>query len=173
MTSTVYRGTAYEKLCETYLNSLSSSSDENSALFTRSAGSGDKGKDLIGWWSIPTKLLPSGRIRIVAQCKSDSRPVGPKVVRELEGTVGGEDLGLLFARKGFSPGALKGFLASTRPLILLHLESEGDEVKPKLRGAVTNPPALKILRGALEIDWVYPGDGSEPESRLTLAKVKA
>lgn len=58
-------------------------------------GKGDSGVDLRGWWHLPPLGSESDsvggrrrRIRVIAQCKAESKTMGPRVVRELEGTLG-------------------------------------------------------------------------------------
>ena len=59
---------------------------------------------------------------MIGQCKITKARVGPKYVRELEGTVSHENapglLGLLVSRQGFTAAAIEQFRASTYPLIL-------------------------------------------------------
>jgi hypothetical protein len=54
-------------------------------------GANDGGVDLRGWWTIPSRegQAKSGlrRLRVVAQCKAESKPLGPRAVRELEGVM--------------------------------------------------------------------------------------
>ena len=90
--SAVARGTAYEFACMTTLHGWLG------MQLYRTGGAGDRGIDLSGWWephtfgpvhSIRPDIIskPSPRIRILVQCKAESRQVGPNVVRELEGTM--------------------------------------------------------------------------------------
>lgn len=62
-------------------------------------GAGDGGVDLRGWWDLPLWARTSGndgqnaastparRIRVIAQCKAESKTMGPRAVRELEGVM--------------------------------------------------------------------------------------
>lgn len=47
-------------------------------------GANDGGVDLRGWWRVPFKPR---RIRVIAQCKAEAKPLGPRAVRELEGVM--------------------------------------------------------------------------------------
>ncbi|KAL1943891.1 hypothetical protein VTO73DRAFT_3709 [Trametes versicolor] len=66
----------------------------------RVGGKGDGGIDLQGWWWLPAECLshahasrmdssasPRKRLRIVAQCKAEEKKIGPRFIREFEGTV--------------------------------------------------------------------------------------
>ena len=131
----------------------------------RSGERGDLGRDLVG--PLPT---PRGQARIVGQCKATRAPVGPGVLRELEGALARDAsadmpaMGILFAISGFSKGTLRGARASERPLLLVHLTSPralADETQAELLGddadtptlvsALENPPARRLLGGMLRV----------------------
>ncbi|KAJ3770185.1 hypothetical protein FB446DRAFT_176763 [Lentinula raphanica] len=112
-TSTVFRGTSFEKRCLHLLEA------HLGMVLRRVGGKEDGGVDLNGWWWLPDVVVntdeplqypaaispsPSGaddvlqlksdskpptfnRIRIIAQCKAEKKKIGPKYVRELEGVV--------------------------------------------------------------------------------------
>lgn len=142
--STVGRGTAYELSCmhmlETWLGM---------AMY-RTGGANDRGMDLCGWWTPPTP--PGARpvapqLRIAVQCKAKRQPLGPVIVRELEGTLfratwdaappsvslpdgehggpvtpsGAPLVGVLAALNGFSKQAILQARTSRLPMLLLHL----------------------------------------------------
>jgi hypothetical protein len=118
--SAVKRGRVYEALCRQFLQS------HLSMQLTMSGGAGDQGVDLRGSWKL------YGIHDVIVQCKCYGRPVGPAVVREMEGTAayyesGGRHsvLSVICAKSGFSEASWKRALSSRFPLLLLHLESEG------------------------------------------------
>lgn len=102
MLSTVHRGVAFEERALTTLSELSMS-------LRRVGGRNDGGVDLQGWWWLPASIFSdqkvyaeaggghnfgidlSGRrrirIRILAQCKSEKKKLGPNFVREMEGVL--------------------------------------------------------------------------------------
>ncbi|OCH84819.1 hypothetical protein OBBRIDRAFT_374616 [Obba rivulosa] len=100
--SHVHRGTLFER------HSLHVLQTSLSMALVRVGGSGDGGVDLQGWWWLPEGLTRhalgaepqrypaspnSGgeaertRIRVLAQCKLETRKLSPKNVRELEGVL--------------------------------------------------------------------------------------
>ncbi|KAI0635290.1 hypothetical protein C8Q77DRAFT_1054262 [Trametes polyzona] len=102
----------------------------------RVGGKGDGGVDLQGWW-----WLPAERLRVVAQCKAEEKKVGPRYIREFEGTVlrhsaylipndrdrraaqGLRDalVGLFVSSSPFTKASLLQAYSSPIPLALLHL----------------------------------------------------
>ncbi|KAF9465089.1 hypothetical protein BDZ94DRAFT_1254462 [Collybia nuda] len=86
ITSTVYRGTEFEK------RSLKILHDNMSMSLRRVGGKSDGGIDLLGWWWLPENSLlesnlPRRRFRIIAQCKAEKKKTSPKYVREMEGVL--------------------------------------------------------------------------------------
>ncbi|KAG5339836.1 hypothetical protein J132_10912 [Termitomyces sp. J132] len=85
-TSTVYRGTAFERRAQNILqNHLSMS-------LRRVGGKSDGGVDLLGWWWLPPSgafdiNMPRRRLRVLAQCKAEKKKIGPKFIREMEGVL--------------------------------------------------------------------------------------
>lgn len=143
----------------------------------RVGGKNDRGVDLRGWWEIPQisssrvssstaqtissikqkaeveEIRRRKRWSVIVQCKAESKAVGPVVVRELEGTVGNEDLekntisgrgrveiegelkrikhqtvGILVSQGGFSKEALLRAAASTLPLSLIELDFRSSNI---------------------------------------------
>ena len=160
--SAVAKGDKYEAACHGWLGRLLVDVDGD---VRRSGERGDLGRDLVG--SLPT---PRGQARLVGQCKATRAPVGPGVLRELEGalardaTVDTPALGVLFAIAGFSKGTLRGARASSRPLLLVHLTSAraladsaqadllGDDADtPTLVSALENPAARQLLGDMLRV----------------------
>ena len=95
---------------------------------------------------------------VIGQCKITKARVGPKYVRELEGTVSHENapglLGLLVSHQGFTAAAIEQFRASSYPLILATvvpppvatLVSEGRRRGAQLARSVTTTPPLSPPR---------------------------
>ncbi|BEI84955.1 hypothetical protein CcaverHIS002_0503560 [Cutaneotrichosporon cavernicola] len=76
---------------------------------------------------------PGARIRpfrVVVQCKAERRALGPRIVREFEGTLGhlaAQDarvpmIGVLSSQSGFSLASMEHAVRTRVPLLLLHLE---------------------------------------------------
>lgn len=94
--STVARGTRFERGVQAHLSSLGMQLD-------RIGGRDDQGTDLLGWWKVrwplrtsdggtagePAHLPKSAglNMRVIVQCKAEKKPLGPKILRELEGTL--------------------------------------------------------------------------------------
>ena len=95
--STVSVGTQFELRAQSLLR------ERFSMMLERSAGPGDGGLDLVGWWWLPRDPTPSStekqddsdevsasdrwRIRVLAQCKAEKKGFGPNYVREMEGVL--------------------------------------------------------------------------------------
>lgn len=147
--STVQRGTLFENHAIRLLENLSMSLD-------RVGGSGDGGVDLIGWWWLPTASEKKGkgrskesitpalvrdntnmerkRIRIIAQCKAETKKLGPNYVRELEG--------VLHRLHAHSPTNEKGV---SNPLFAALLVSQSPFTKATLLHANSSPLPLFLL----------------------------
>jgi len=114
----------------------------------RTGGSGDKGVDLLGTWTIPN--LPSEQSQkprvydALVQCKCTK--IGPAAIRELDGTVSSkrpETVGILAAPKHCSPGIRKHMAMSLRPLMYLCLGKK----KGVVEQIIWNTPASALLPG--------------------------
>ena len=184
--SAVTRGTAYELACMTTLHGWLG------MQLYRTGGAGDRGIDLSGWWE-PHKLGPvdstrSGtisknpsRIRILVQCKAESRQVGPNVVRELEGTMiralwdkiqaqnqiraetpaSAAVVGIIASQSGFSKHAMLHMRSSKLPMLCLHLAKRltkrEDEKQLECRGFMWNDALASQegpLQGRFEVAWI-------------------
>ncbi|KAI0264737.1 hypothetical protein BC834DRAFT_924573 [Gloeopeniophorella convolvens] len=172
--STVHRGTAFEN------RSLSLLQSSMSMSLTRVGGRGDGGIDLTGWWWLPEQLSPSEqhpptqwsitnrrRLRVLAQCKAETKKMGPAHLRELEGVVykhvatsapshptpDAPIIALLISASAFTRPCLLAAHASPVPLLLVHLPP-GASAAP---GAAFGNPALLaargVLRGEVEVRW--------------------
>ncbi|KAI8969424.1 hypothetical protein BD414DRAFT_278584 [Trametes punicea] len=136
--------------------------DHLSMSLRRVGGKGDGGIDLQGWWWLPAECLghvlssscntlESGetsrrRLRVVAQCKAEEKKIGPRYIRELEGTVlrhssgiaqTGSDIavagitrdalvGMFISISPFTKASLLQAYSSPIPLALLHLPEQSD-----------------------------------------------
>lgn len=116
--STVKRGLNYEKQCRQFLQS------HLAMRLTVSGGPNDQGVDIRGSWTL--QALRS----VIVQCKHYNKPVGPAVVREMEGTAAYYELNgtlpalsVICASSGFTQASWKRALASRFPLLLLHLQT--------------------------------------------------
>ncbi|GAA5839058.1 hypothetical protein JCM11251_007865 [Rhodosporidiobolus azoricus] len=119
--SNVARGTAYELAVQSYLLSA----PYNCTSLVRIGGAGDAGVDLRGKWggqpvlpppleqpeaeevetdeSVAGLARPARRWAVVVQCKAYSKPVGPAVVRELEGVLSAEEAALISTLRRHAP----------------------------------------------------------------------
>lgn len=82
----------------------------------RVGGALDKGIDLRGNWN-SYRSHP-----VIIQCKREAKPVGPKYIRELEGTLSHESpnvIGILVSQSGFTNEAKSDFNASKSSMILV------------------------------------------------------
>ncbi|RIA83228.1 hypothetical protein C1645_669574, partial [Glomus cerebriforme] len=115
----VYKGTLYEYETISCLQ-------KNFGIITRRVGgANDSGIDFRGRWILPNYQ----QLNLVGQCKNSSNKCPPSSVRELEGVLGFESedtLGILSSKSGFSKYAIKRFVASPRPLILISVIQNGN-----------------------------------------------
>ena len=176
LTSTVYRGAAFETRSLNVLQAHLSMSLKNVG------GKSDGGIDLQGWWWLPPSKhpppalftlpgidgIPRRRIRILGQCKAEKKKMGPNYVRELEGVLGRHNtqpgrspaVGLLISESAFTRSTVLRAFSSQIPLFLLHLPPEPDQQraaedayeedgKPDLTGSAVWNPALGSEQGLL------------------------
>ncbi|GJE86421.1 hypothetical protein PsYK624_025010 [Phanerochaete sordida] len=140
--SAVHRGVAYEERSMALLQARLSMS------LRRIGGRADGGVDLQGWWWLPSDDDPatlSGvpghrRLRVLAQCKAESKKMGPKYIREMEGVLhryhamgpfeepGTQEsrsvdpaVGLMISSSSFSKAAALLAHSSPLPLILMYI----------------------------------------------------
>lgn len=158
--STVARGTAYEHACLSLLRSWLKMD------IYRTGGAHDQGRDLCGWWSPyatnETDAHAHERIRVIAQCKAESRALGPSVVREMEGTLLRATweakttalVGVMASHSGFSKQAKMYMRSSRLPLMFLHLATQ-DQGTLVCKGFLWNEAlADGPLQGRFEPVWL-------------------
>ncbi|KAL9963803.1 hypothetical protein ACROYT_G027348 [Oculina patagonica] len=89
-------------------------------------GPKDRGIDFRGVWR-----LKASSVRVIGQCKRYKRRLGPKHVRELEGTLTHEakgTLGIIVTECGYSKDAYGVFMGSLYPIALTTLKGYSDEL---------------------------------------------
>lgn len=130
MPSTVQRGTRYEEHTLEYLQHTFTSMQ-----LSRVGGAHDGGVDLVGWWKDPLNDLDLPRIRVMAQCKSESKKLGPIHIREIQGTFTSKyfsdvqpsaAMAVISSSSGFSKQCLLQAQVSSTPLLLIHLRHPYD-----------------------------------------------
>ncbi|EJF63792.1 hypothetical protein BD309DRAFT_962960 [Dichomitus squalens] len=174
-------------------------------------GRGDGGIDLLGWWWLPHECLSHAAyqdssnpvenrpartpLRIFAQCKAEEKKIGPRYVREFEGTIlrnclsqtagesGGSVTGLsrnaavgVFASTSpFTKASLLQAYSSPLPLVLLYLPNAPVSVSnvesgSSPLGALVFNPALNgasgLLRDTVEARWERLRESEEGRPRL-------
>ena len=100
----------------------------------------DRGIDLVGEWRVDA----DSRVRVVAQCKNETRHVEPRHLRELEGVLvhqGKDTLGLLVAATRHSPHALRQLHRAVHPMALVRI----DIASRALHGFRLNSAAQELL----------------------------
>ncbi|GJJ68676.1 nuclear transcription factor Y, gamma [Entomortierella parvispora] len=145
MGSTIYRGTLFEYQTQEILK-------ESLGIYTqRSAGNGDFGVDLRGTWFLPLSASPKPgdmvrHLRVIVQCKMMQGKIGPKYVRELQGSLSFETqptLAILAISSEFTRLALLPFAKSLWPMALAVIDTEGH----KCKRLMWNPAAEKVMHG--------------------------
>lgn len=170
--STTHIGKAYETQCLQFLN------HQLFMSLSQVGGKGDGGIDLRGWWWLPPNTPDdnSKRIRVLVQCKAETKKPGPQLIREMEGTVRRSmdentstidrrsDLkpfiAILCSRSGFTRGAIHSVLSSPIPMMALHIPNLPNTSIPEsyLAGAVWNQGLLSsqgIFQGRMELRKTY------------------
>ncbi|CAG8768005.1 5637_t:CDS:1, partial [Racocetra fulgida] len=131
----VYRGTLYEYQTIACLKTTL-------GIVTRRVGkANDGGIDFRGQW-----ILPDKRLYIVGQCKALAKKCSPNIIRELEGVVCQETEGtlcILSSMNGFTEGAIKRYIASPFPIMLITVTDHGRKF-----GSISwNKKAEEYLKG--------------------------
>ena len=140
--STYYVGTLYEYTVATILARYNMS-------LHRCGGGDDKGIDLRGSWS-----LPSGdKLPVIAQCKAESRKLGPRHVRELEGASlmeSSHTLAILATLLDYTKAAQRQVMSSSRPLALCVINHDA-----RLSHLVWNAPAAELIGPGVSVQTRY------------------
>ncbi|CAB57333.1 mitochondrial endonuclease family, related to holliday junction resolvases, implicated in DNA or tRNA metabolism [Schizosaccharomyces pombe] len=117
--NTVAQGTLFEYLVQYVLK-------QHSFQLERCGGKGDGGVDLVGQFSIKNVLFEP--TKVVVSCKSNKGSIGPRFVRELEGSLSSyptDTLGILACLGSFTSSSLKTLSISNRPLALCRIYVDG------------------------------------------------
>lgn len=144
----------------------------------RIGGAGDGGVDLKGWWTIGVE--PTRRVRVIVQCKAETKSIGPNVLRELEGTLqanvntrsysvreregkeGTATMAMLISQSGFTSATTARAAISPWPTSLVHLvpidtrfeencEVKGSSTEYECLSISINAPLRLLLRDQLKI----------------------
>ncbi|KAK3825827.1 MAG: hypothetical protein J3Q66DRAFT_110126 [Benniella sp.] len=156
--SALYRGTLFEYRTQEILR-------KRLGIYTqRSAGSNDLGIDLRGTWFLPLSAAPKPgdmvrQLKVIVQCKTMSSKVGPKYVRELQGSLSYETqptMAILAASSEFTKQALVPYAQSLWPMALVVIDTETQQC----RKLMWNQAAEKVMHGIhVGTEWVPDGDG--------------
>lgn len=154
--STVLKGVTFEN------KSLRVLRDHLSMSLRRVGGKGDGGVDLQGWWWLPAECLKHlgvdeltnerqeatrVAVRVLAQCKAEGKKIGPRFIREFEGTilrnsaylsanelydspnrsVRNAVVGLFASTSPFTKASILQAFSSPIPLALVHLPQPLDQ----------------------------------------------
>ncbi|KAF9897453.1 hypothetical protein BX616_005569 [Lobosporangium transversale] len=143
--STIYRGTLFEYQTQEVLRKYL-------GIYTqRSAGNNDLGVDLRGTWFLPLSASPEPgdlvrHLKVIVQCKMVSSKVGPKFVRELQGTLSYETqptMAILAVSTDFTRQALLPYAKSLWPMGLVVIDTE----KMECLKLMWNRAAEKVMHG--------------------------
>ncbi|KAF9113357.1 hypothetical protein BGX27_001746 [Mortierella sp. AM989] len=163
--STIYRGTLFEYQTQSILRKCL-------GIYThRSAGNDDRGVDLRGTWFLPTSASPKPgdlvrHLKVIVQCKSMSVKVGPKYVRELQGSLSYETqptMAVLAINSDFTKMALLPYVRSLWPMALVVIDAKNHQCS-KL---IWNNAAEKVMQGIhIGTGWTYGDDGIKSRPAL-------
>ncbi|KAG0322748.1 hypothetical protein BGZ97_004403 [Linnemannia gamsii] len=166
MDSTIYRGTLFEYQTQKILQ-------KTLGIYTqRSAGNGDLGVDLRGTWFLPLSASPEAgdkvrHLKVIVQCKKMASKIGPKYVRELQGSLSFETqptMAILAISSEYTKQALLPYAKSLWPMALVVIDTEAQEC----RKLMWNRAAEKVMHGLqVGTKWM-PGRDGELESRPVL-----
>ncbi|KAF9028201.1 hypothetical protein BGZ52_012946 [Haplosporangium bisporale] len=164
--STIYRGTRFEYQTQEILK-------KRLGIYTqRSAGNNDLGVDLRGTWFLPMSSSPQPgdkvrHLKVIVQCKSMCAKIGPKFVRELQGSLSFETqptMAILAISSEFTKQALLPYAKSVWPMALVVIDTETNEC----RKLMWNRAADKVMHGLhVGTKWI-PGESGSVESRPVL-----
>ncbi|KAG0290918.1 hypothetical protein BGZ96_005639 [Linnemannia gamsii] len=166
MESTIYRGTLFEYQTQKILQ-------KTLGIYTqRSAGNGDLGVDLRGTWFLPLSASPQTgdkvrHLKVIVQCKKMTSKIGPKYVRELQGSLSFETqptMAILAVSSEYTKQAMLPYAKSLWPMALVVIDTEAQEC----RKLMWNRAAEKVMHGLqVGTKWM-PGCDGELESRPVL-----
>lgn len=166
MESTIYRGTLFEYQTQKILQ-------KTLGIYTqRSAGNGDLGVDLRGTWFLPLSASPQAgdkvrHLKVIVQCKKMTSKIGPKYVRELQGSLSFETqptMAILAVSSEYTKQALLPYAKSLWPMALVVIDTEAQEC----RKLMWNRAAEKVMHGLqVGTKWM-PGRDGELENRPVL-----
>jgi hypothetical protein len=157
--STLYRGTRFEYQTQEILRTTL-------GIYTqRSAGNGDLGVDLRGTWFLPMSASPKQgdmvrHLKVIVQCKMMTSKIGPKYVRELQGSLSFETqptMAILAVSSDYTKQALLPYAKSLWPMALVVIDTEAKECSKLM----WNRAAEKVMHG-LQVGtrWILGQDGS-------------
>ncbi|KAF9423778.1 hypothetical protein BGZ94_008155 [Podila epigama] len=151
--STIYRGTLFEYQTQEILK-------KRLGIYTqRSAGNGDRGIDLRGTWFLPLSASPQPgdmvrHLKVIVQCKMMNAKIGPKYVRELQGSLSFESkptLAMLAVSSEFTKQAIYPFVKSQWPMALVVIDTENHECKKLMWNKAADDVMLGVHVGT---KWV-------------------
>ncbi|KAF9570732.1 hypothetical protein EC968_001463 [Mortierella alpina] len=164
--STIYRGTLFEYQTQEILRDCL-------GIYTqRSAGNNDYGVDLRGTWFLPLSASPKPgdmvrHLKVIVQCKRMNSKIGPKFVRELQGSLSYESqptMAILAVSSEFTKQALLPYAKSLWPMALVVIDTKTNEC----RKLMWNRAAEKVMHGVqIGTRWMS-GEGEQMESRPVL-----
>ncbi|KAF9183000.1 hypothetical protein BGZ50_004491 [Haplosporangium sp. Z 11] len=143
--STIYRGTLFEYQTQEILR-------RKLGIYTqRSAGNNDLGVDLRGTWFLPLSASPKPgdmvrHLKVIVQCKTMNSKIGPKFVRELQGSLSYESqptMAILAVSSEFTKKALLPYAKSLWPMALVVIDIKTHEC----RKLMWNRAAEKVMHG--------------------------
>ncbi|KAG0212961.1 hypothetical protein BGX33_003233 [Mortierella sp. NVP41] len=164
--SSLYHGTLFEYQTQEILKKCL-------GIYTqRSAGNGDLGVDLRGTWFLPLSASPQPgdkvrHLKVIVQCKKMGAKVGPKFVRELQGSLSYESqptMAILAISSEYTKQALLPYAKSLWPMALVVIDTEAQEC----RKLMWNRAAESVMHGLqVGTTWLTGQDG-QLESRPVL-----
>ncbi|KAF9951144.1 hypothetical protein BGZ65_006155 [Modicella reniformis] len=156
--SATYRGTLFEYQTQEILK-------KHLGIYTqRFAGSNDLGVDLRGTWFLPLSSSPNPgdmvrHLKVIVQCKTMSSKIGPKFVRELQGSLSYESqptMAILATSSEFTQQALLPYAKSLWPMALVVIDTKSQEC----RKLMWNRAAEKVMHGVqLSTRWILDENG--------------
>ncbi|KAG0376064.1 hypothetical protein BGX24_008328 [Mortierella sp. AD032] len=166
MDSTLYRGTRFEYQTQEVLR-------KTLGIYTqRSAGNGDLGVDLRGTWFLPLSASPKQgdmvrHLKVIVQCKMMTSKIGPKFVRELQGSLSFETqptMAILAVSSEYTKQALLPYAKSLWPMALVVIDTKAEECIKLM----WNRAAEKVMHGLQVGTRWMPGANGGLDSRPVL-----